>query len=265
MIPLHTDVALSNSQMLGAWRWYSAPCASASEHAGDGFTAVFCGLPIMFFNLVLLDKQFLDGSELKSRAKAAADWAATRKVPWMLAICHELAPRGELAQVAKNLGSLGYHPAMPLTGMAADRVEPPTRPAPNAELHQAADDNDCKAIVDINSAAYGMELDPGTGLLDKTAYWKRAFASVGFVESNAVTCAATLPIDGHNYVSWVATLPRNQRHGLGEAVMRHSLSLAQQATGVERTVLHATAAGRPVYARMGYRVIANYTLFVLSA
>jgi len=263
MIYSHTDVTLSNSQMLGAWRWFGAPCTEAAEHAGDGFTAVFSGLPIMFFNLILIDKPFVDRSELKSRGTAAAEWAATRRIPWMLGVCHELVPRGELAQVAKNLGSIGFHPAMALTGMAATQIEPPVRKAPDAVFHRAVEDKDCKAIVEINAAAYGSPLDASKGLLDKAAYWNRGFASVGEVNGKPVTCAATLSVDGYNYVAWVATLPQHQRHGLAEAVMRHSLSLAQQASGVEQTVLHATPAGKPIYAHMGYRTIANYTFFAL--
>jgi hypothetical protein len=34
--------------------------------------------------------------------------------------------------------------------------------------------------------------------------------------------------------------------------------------GLTRTYLHASAAGRPVYERMGYRAAAEYTVYMLN-
>ena len=47
--------------------------------------------------------------------------------------------------------------------------------------------------------------------------------------------------------------------------MRRSLEVAARRHGMRPTVLHATEAGRPVYARMGYRTIANHVAFVEGA
>jgi hypothetical protein len=44
--------------------------------------------------------------------------------------------------------------------------------------------------------------------------------------------------------------------------MRRALAAAAAAHGPTPTVLHATAAGRPVYERMGYRTISNHTVFM---
>ena len=47
-----------------------------------------------------------------------------------------------------------------------------------------------------------------------------------------------------------------------EAVMRHALETAVDAHGETPTMLHATDAGRPIYARMGYQTIASHTAFI---
>jgi predicted acetyltransferase len=57
----------------------------------------------------------------------------------------------------------------------------------------------------------------------------------------------------------VATVPVFQRKGYAEAVMRHGLNEAIRATGLRRSVLHASEAGRPLYERMGYRTITKFT------
>jgi ribosomal protein S18 acetylase RimI-like enzyme len=50
----------------------------------------------------------------------------------------------------------------------------------------------------------------------------------------------------------VATAPDARRKGYGEAVVRYALQAAHVATGIRRTVLHATQAGYQLYLRLGY-------------
>jgi hypothetical protein len=47
-------------------------------------------------------------------------------------------------------------------------------------------------------------------------------------------------------------MPEARCKGYGEAVVRHALQTAYEATGISRTVLHATEAGYPLYLRLGY-------------
>jgi ribosomal protein S18 acetylase RimI-like enzyme len=65
-------------------------------------------------------------------------------------------------------------------------------------------------------------------------------------------------------VAMVATLPEYRNRGCAEAVMRYSLAQAREATGLERTVLHASAAGLPLYEEMGYRSVASFLGFALA-
>jgi hypothetical protein len=44
-------------------------------------------------------------------------------------------------------------------------------------------------------------------------------------------------------------------------VIRKCLEDAGNATGLERTVLHATNDGQPVYLRMGYRCVAKFPCY----
>jgi hypothetical protein len=46
--------------------------------------------------------------------------------------------------------------------------------------------------------------------------------------------------------------------------MRHSLDMADAATAIVRTVLHATPMGRPVYERMGYRPVTEFDVYAPS-
>jgi predicted acetyltransferase len=68
-----------------------------------------------------------------------------------------------------------------------------------------------------------------------------------------------VPLHGVLYVGFVATALVHRRRGLAELVMRRSLEDATRATGITRTVLHATADGYPVYRRMGYRPVDEFS------
>ena len=67
---------------------------------------------------------------------------------------------------------------------------------------------------------------------------------------------------GHRYVLLVATDPAHQKKGFAEAAMRHALERAAEKFGDRPSFLHATEAGRPIYARMGYETIATHTAFI---
>jgi predicted GNAT family N-acyltransferase len=73
--------------------------------------------------------------------------------------------------------------------------------------------------------------------------------------------AFALPIDDALYVGWVATAKNHRGQGLAELVIRKSLEDARSETGLERTVLHATKDGQPVYARMGYRPVVKFPCY----
>jgi predicted GNAT family acetyltransferase len=63
----------------------------------------------------------------------------------------------------------------------------------------------------------------------------------------------------------VATAADHRNKGYAEAVMRHSLARASAATGIRRTVLHASPAGAPLYASMGYRPTARFTMYMVGS
>jgi predicted GNAT family acetyltransferase len=87
-------------------------------------------------------------------------------------------------------------------------------------------------------------------------------ASVIEQEGRPVSSAAVLDAGDTRYVALVATLPGEQRKGYAEAAMRNVLDRALAAGLNRRTYLHASAAGKPVYLRMGYEITSEYTLYM---
>ena len=253
-------VQLSIDQFTNAWRLM---CAASTYHASStvsGVDLVFSGLPIAFFNVGLVTGRGLSATGLAESARCACAWAADRAVPWLLVTTQEALGAGVDATAA--LDEVGFAPVMPLTGMMATTVAPPARLPEGLELTTPDDDAACAAITTVNSRAYAMAMDAANEILGRRSFWRSQFPVVALASGSPVACAAALMVDGHRYVALVATDPAQQRRGYADAAMRRALADAAAVHGERPTVLHATEVGKPLYERMGYRAIANHTVFM---
>jgi GNAT superfamily N-acetyltransferase len=126
----------------------------------------------------------------------------------------------------------------------------------------AEDDGGCGDIIDVNSAAYGLDLAASKPAFGRGAFWADHVAVLGRADGVPATSAAVMLAGGHRYVALVATQPSHQKRGFAEAAMRHALSVAADKFGERPSFLHASDAGRPIYARMGYETVATHTCFI---
>jgi ribosomal protein S18 acetylase RimI-like enzyme len=211
---------------------------------------------IPFFNCAIQTKPAAALNRVIAAAKAHA---AERPFPWFFLAADDAVP--DLAQRNAVFARHGLHPAMELTGMIAENVAALSAPPEGLTPRPATTPSDYADMGEINTIAYEMPSGAGAGIMDRPAIFEAGAAIVGHCNNQPVSCAFTMPIEDYLYVGFVATLPTARRRGFAEACMRESLSRAAARTGLTRSVLHATAAGRPIYERMGYRPVATYTLF----
>ena len=254
------SVELSIRHFAGAWRLMCAGAPGYAEQQANGIHYVFSGIPIAFFNIALMTDSSVAAETLGAAAQKAREWASKRGVPWLFVVTNEALAAGTDAAAA--LDSCGMVPAMPLTGMIAQNVAPPSNLPAELELLRPQDDGRCSALVDVNGLAYDMDLDAAKEILGKQAFWSGHFPALGLADGTPACAAAVMMVDGYRYVALVATDPARQRRGYGELVMRHALALSAQTHGDVPTTLHATEAGRPIYERMGYVPIAAHTVFI---
>lgn len=258
-------VDLSNDQFLSAWRLFAQACSGFAEGSPRGVPMIFAGVPVPFFNVGLIGSEVPDEQELRERADAAAEWAGPRNLPWFLVLCHEALPEGLRGQASGILAASGFQPALTLTGMLAEKLTPPRSRIDGLDLQLAADQALRNALNDINGEAYHMPGGMDADELATESFWSPHWGVVGLAGGQPVSCAAAFHVKGCRYVGWVATLPDHQRRGYAEAVMRRSLDLAAERIGPLPSVLHATEAGRPIYERMGFLAIAQYTLYMQAS
>lgn len=253
-------VGLSILQFVDAWEILCVAAPGCARHSRPGVEYVFSGVPISFFNAAILTGSGVTSYALQTLGEKARAWAEDHCVPWLLIVTNETLAPG--TDVVAALDASGYAPAMPLTGMLAQRVAPSAQMPESFDLQVADTDTACTAIMDVNAEAYAMSLAAANDIWGKADFWKHHVAVLGSAGAQPVSSAAVLKVSGHRYVALVATAPGQQRRGYADAAMRYALEVACQAYGDLPTFLHASDAGRPVYERMGYETVATHVAFM---
>ncbi|WP_030340799.1 GNAT family N-acetyltransferase [Streptomyces sp. NRRL S-1022] len=206
-----------------------------------------------FWNCVTLTDVGADPALLAQRLGEAAGIMRSKKRPGFLWLFEGLLDDEARAEVRTAAGRAGLEYAFPGTGMAGDLLPVPEPDHPDLTFARVTTDEQLRAYADLNSRAYGFPLEDGRdGLLGSELWKHRVHAYLGLRDGVPVTCAATVEADGRLFVVLVATAPEWQRRGYGEAVTRKALHEGARATGLTRATLHATAAGAPVYPRIGF-------------
>jgi ribosomal protein S18 acetylase RimI-like enzyme len=148
---------------------------------------------------------------------------------------------------------LGERPARPdpRPGVSLDWVDPAQELSTFREVLQDgfADEEDERQMIAAVFAEAASLAPPGIR------------AIIASIEGTPVSCGVAYETEGPGVIGWVATLPAFRRRGLGTLVTSaaaHALFDAG-ATGV---TLQASPDGLPVYARMGFREVTRYRIWL---
>lgn len=279
---VHDLSALSDAQYIAAWKQFAAKLPKGESARLDGVTVISGGVPLNDFNLVVPDAHAASRADFVLRIQRGTEWIRARRLPWTLvlnlsALSADLRSEldrpiyylrsGRLPDEANrpSSGRLRFTRLRRETGMVADRPVVPLSNNHGLTFEPVRDSRTRRIIVEINFRAYGETPAPDLYGLDDAAVWdESAYGVIGYAGPDPVTSSAVFVLDNCFYVGWVATIPKHKRKGFASAVMRESLAAAARDHGWKRSVLHASAAGRGIYERMGYRVVAEHALYVPS-
>jgi len=166
-------------------------------------------------------------------------WLRDHSPQWTVAVPSWLAGRAEYAGLSEWLTL----PMYLLDG------QPTAKPVPGLEIGPARDA--AEFLV-----AYGAELAPLVTAehLAHPAYHHL----VGRLDGRAVGCAKVLEVAGTAYVSAVTVLPGYRGRGIGTHLSAAASRLGGERAGV--VWLHAAERARPLYERLGYRLVGEHVL-----
>lgn len=255
---LQAEIEESNRYSREFWKLFAQASSGGEVFDRDGLTIANAKQPWFFMNVAMLNGPISDQFDLEERAQEALGHFERYKNPWVLT-----AREGWFGQDSEwILSRFCLERKLDLTGMLAERLSAPTRPLPHAQLRRIDDEETRFALADLNADTYGVLRHWARQALGSAALWRGSlFGRIACVEGEPVSGAFALPIGKALYVGWVATSKTNRRLGFAELVIRASLEDAGKATSLQRTILHATNDGLPVYTRMGYRSVVKFPLY----
>ncbi|HEX8109040.1 MAG TPA: GNAT family N-acetyltransferase [Kofleriaceae bacterium] len=262
-----TELEESNRQFVEAWRLFARAASGGIIESRDGLEIAFAGLALPLVNMMFLSSPVRDAGDLRRRLDAAATFGRSRGVPWMFTLCEDWLPADAAAEAPAILAAAGLAPMTAATGMVADELAPPRRAAPPAlDLRSADGTAAYRELSDLNMIAYSMPVEWGHEAFAREGLFRGGdiWPDIGYLDGTAVSTSTTALVDGRLYVMMVATAADHRNRGYAEAVMRRSLARAEAATGIRRTVLHASPAGAPLYAAMGYRSTGRFTMYIVG-
>lgn len=244
----------SMEQLAVAWRDLVLDRdAGADVRDLPGIAVRWADCRFVFWNCVTLTEVGVPPDLLDARLRQAADLMRAKWHPGLLWLFEDLLDGDARAALDGAVERAGLEHAFPGTGMAGDLLPLPEPVHPDLTFARVTTDDQVRAYAELNARAYGFPLEEGRDGLLGSRLWKReVHAYLGLRGDVPVCCAGAVEARGRLFVVLVATAPEWQRRGYAEAVTRKALHEGARATGLTRATLHATAAGRPVYPRIGF-------------
>lgn len=246
--------------LLGHQNWIDYLAASVSQSADGllvrdrGVVAALGHVPLAFFNQILVERPDVDFQAL---ADAVAQ-ARRREDPFVVSLREGvddgLAPFvSQLGLVASQESATLAMTLFPLGGRGTAR-----HTAPGFEIRRIFDE---AGLADHRHAVTaGFATDPRvavammpTGILDRPG----CSIYVGYLQEQPVAAGIGWRTGRTIGVYNIATVPSARRRGFGEAMTSRVLADGE-AAGCDVAALEASAMGRPIYERLGFRVTQWY-------
>ncbi|MFI0418970.1 GNAT family N-acetyltransferase [Spongiactinospora sp. 9N601] len=219
-----------------------------------GISVRWADSPFPFWNTVALTDIGADPELTRRRLNQAAEIMRAKERPGSLLVFEDLLDGDARTALPIIAGQAGLELSSSGVGMAGDLFPIPEPAHPDLTFVRVSTGEHVEAYGDLNARAHGFPEEAGRAGFTGSKLWTSEIrAYLGLRDGVPVTCAGTVEADGRLFVVAVATDPEWQRRGYAEAVTRKALYEGGQATGLTRATLHATAAGAPVYTRIGFR------------
>ena len=248
------DVIESMEQFASMWKVFVGQCSGAVIEDPPGLAIRRNASSFPFWHAIFLMEPITQSEQLMARLHEAASYMRRSDPSGLLWICEEYLSTVARTRLPLIAAEEGLELALTATGMAGEIFPLTDTLHPLLRIERVTTAEPLLSYADINCEAYGFPIESGRSGLAGSGLWKDPFYTyIGYEGSRPVSCASAVINDGIIFLALVATRPEAQKKGYAEAVVRHALQAAHEASGLTRSILHASGAGFPVYRRLGYQ------------
>ena len=245
-------VADTRKIFVSTWQGYAQRFPSGEQLTHPGMEIAFAGIAVPLFNLAFPNsKAELSREEFEHLQGEFKKILKARGVPGIMFL--------RTGQVKTNTG---IEAMFRMPGMVAGELLPPKRVLGEFVIREIAGAAMAEEIARLNVVCHEMELKDVAELNCAELWGGPNHGFLLYKEGAAVAGGSASFVAGASYIGWMATLPEHRGRGYAEALLRHMDTYMRLRYGVKETVLHATEMGRPVYERMGFRVVDEFAAYL---
>jgi ribosomal protein S18 acetylase RimI-like enzyme len=259
MQQINRELGESLHQFVTTWKLIGRPFPRVDQTDRPGLAITWPDTRFPFYNALFLTEQLTDAQVLQDRVRAAAAYMRARPNGGLFVVCLDNVSEAARESLPAILAQTKFVQAIPMTGMAGD-ILPMEAPGHRAlRFERILDGATIQDFAQINCVSYDVPVETSLSLVKERTLWnEHAYGFVAYEGDKPVSTATAIMNEGRLFLFLVATMPAARSKGYAEAVVRQALQTACEATGVRRTVLHATEAGYPLYLRLGYHPTAKF-------
>ena len=211
------------------------------------------GLDYAVFNATVLSEA-VPTAELATSLGRAEAFYRRRGVKWSCWLDEAMVESPAGIDVARLLESLGLRWLAEHEGMIADTIKPDRRGLPPIDARPVSNAASRADFVRVCSQVFLLPDLTARDIYGSPEFWVDQMRGWVGYDGNQPVCIAVTAVAGDSIGLYsVATMPSHRRRGFGESITRHALSRAAADSGLERSILQSTPAGRSLYRRMGYQ------------
>jgi len=219
----------------------------------EGMLAVSTGLPVAMLNIAFVKKPLADP---QATLKEVVSFYDEKRLPFVVRMREGVDPKSEMAAAA-----LGVPYSDTVPGMALYPVPPPRGAVQGLNIERVSDSKRLRDYQRVAAEGFGMSVEFVERLMAPAFLEVEGFESyLGTMDDEPVAVSSVFVDGAVAGVYNVATLQSHRRRGIGEAMTWRSVARGREA-GCTVAVLEASEMGKPVYERMGFRVVAPYRTF----
>lgn len=255
MVQLHGSeiVARSDANFAEAFRILARSIDGGEIRDVGGIAVVATGLPVAAFNVAFITRPLASPA---AQLQDAVSYFKARDLPFVIRFFGRVEPAAEEAA-----RSLGLSPAESEPGMALLNEIPCPPPLDALTIVVARDQRTLDHHAAVLASGFGMPLELTRALMPARAlHALDVELYVGYIDGEPVTTSALIYTHGVAGIYNVATIDAHRKKGLGEAMTWHGVRRGRE-LGCLFSSLQASDMGKPIYERMGYRVVTTYPTF----
>jgi GNAT superfamily N-acetyltransferase len=222
-------------------------------HEKDGLLVINTGLPAAVFNNAIVTRPL---AAPEQRLREAIDYYDACGLPFVVRIREGLDPPSEKA--CEALG-LPYSDTVP--GMALSPLRDADAAPAGLEIRVARTNAEYDEFFRIVCDVFAFPMDAArTIFTDALLHRDDSQWYLGYLDGVAVATSTLVATDRVAGIFNVATMPDARGRGIGEAMTWRCVQGGRE-LGCVMSALQASAMGRPVYERMGFRLVSPYRTF----